>query len=143
MLRSPVLKRTLNPLLVASRISLADEKVVEDIAKATEKIAKVLSMSVSPIHNELRVTTYEERQRRALLLEQLRNFLKERLRNSGSGDSSQVRVNRREIESVGQNSYMAAKLFETYLNIPGYWHGEYEDLDEIGEWTSVWLTNVM
>jgi hypothetical protein len=132
----------LNPLLVASRVSLAKGKGVEEIAKATENIAKVLSKPVSSIHNELRVTTYEERQRRELLLEQMHTFLKDRLQNSGSGNPPQVLIDRPEIEAVGQNPYTAAKLFEIYLNIPGYWFGDYENLDEAGHWRSVRLTNI-
>jgi hypothetical protein len=50
----------LNPLLIASRLSLGEGKGVKDIAEATEKIAEILSTPVSSIHGELRVTTYEE-----------------------------------------------------------------------------------
>jgi hypothetical protein len=75
-----------------------------------------------------------------LLLEQIRKFLKEKLHDSGSGDPPQVCVSRHEIESVDQNSHTAAKLFELYINIPGYWFGEYEDLDEAGERASFRLT---
>lgn len=133
----------LNPLLVASRTYLGGEKGVKEVAEAIEQVAEILSAPMDFVHGEVQVTTHEERQKRALLLEQLRAFLKDNLQNSGAGDPPQAHVSRGDIESVGQDPRAAVELFGRHVNELGYWFGEFEDLDEARQWTSFRPTNVM
>ncbi len=132
---------TVNPLLVASRVRLGSEKSVEEVAaEALKKIAETFSEVVHPIQGELRVSTEAERQQRKQLLEELRDFLKEKRSSSGADDLSEVRISRSEIEAIGQNPHTAAKLFELYTG--RYWFGDF-DTDETGEWRSFQLMGVM
>lgn len=131
---------TLNPLLVAGTLEIAEGKGIKEIAEAIETIADILSTPMSNRFGELRVTTDEERQRRDALREQMRVFLQEKLRDSGTGDPPQVRIERQEIESIGQYPQTAIKLFNMYEGM--YWRGEYENFNQMGEWASFLLTNV-
>lgn len=132
----------LNPLLIASRLRTGDEKGVKEIAEATEKIAEVLSVPLNPINGDLRIITYEEQRRRSLAVEEIRDFLKKKLHDSGYGDPPQVTIERQEIESVGRDPYTTLQLLGIYINSLGYWFGEYEGLDETGDWTLLRITDV-
>lgn len=131
---------TLNPLLVAGTVDLVEGKGIKEIAEATEEIADILNTPMSGRYGELQVTTEEERQRRDQLLEDIRSFLKEKLRDQGSGDPRQVRIGRQDIESIGQYPQAAVRLFNMYEGM--YWVGEYENFNQAGEWVSFALTDV-
>jgi hypothetical protein len=132
----------LNPLLIASRLRTEDEKGVKEIAEAAEQIVEVLNKPLNPINGDLRIITYEEQQRRSLALEEIRAFLKKKLRDSGTGEPPQVSIERQELESVGEDPYTTLQLLGIYINSLGYWFGTYEGLDEDEEWTLLRLTHV-
>ena len=78
--------------------------------------------------------------KREVLLEHMKDFLRTRLRDSGTGDPPRVRVERQEIESIGPYPHAAVTLFDRYVNVE--WFGAYEDYDPTGKWVGFLLTHV-